>query len=249
MKEKVLRDTQIRSMHEMGEMKRAQELRVDEFSVKKIERKSRDNSIAHFAIAGNARVDEFYEWFMEIQEVESNHSGKLSYVPSQPAAIPSSRSVLSCDKRLPLDTWHMSGPQENVFGTLFSTFDSSRNHCQGTHHSTTPGATRSVPGAFLVQGLLSQEMKNELWHNSNADICKKAVDYEFIVACGYAAEFCGLDSEDSKYRNFNSTNSLHFLLFMFEGKIQKPSDYLFWFSIGGCVMDQGRRDGRSIGRI
>ena len=34
MKEKVLRDTQIRSMHEMGEMKRAQELRVDEVSVK-----------------------------------------------------------------------------------------------------------------------------------------------------------------------------------------------------------------------
>ena len=30
-KEKVLRDTKIRSMHEMGEMKRAQELRVDEF--------------------------------------------------------------------------------------------------------------------------------------------------------------------------------------------------------------------------
>ena len=33
MKEKALRDTQIRSMHEMGEMKRAQELRVEEFSV------------------------------------------------------------------------------------------------------------------------------------------------------------------------------------------------------------------------
>ena len=33
MKEKVLRDTQIRNTHEMGEMKRAQELRVDEFSV------------------------------------------------------------------------------------------------------------------------------------------------------------------------------------------------------------------------
>ena len=35
MKEKVLRDTQIRSMHEMGEMKRAQELQVDEVSVQK----------------------------------------------------------------------------------------------------------------------------------------------------------------------------------------------------------------------
>ena len=33
MKEKVLRNTQIRSMHEMGQMKRAQELRVDEVSV------------------------------------------------------------------------------------------------------------------------------------------------------------------------------------------------------------------------
>ena len=41
MKEKVLRDTQIRSMHEMGEMKRAQELRVDEFSVQKL-RESHD---------------------------------------------------------------------------------------------------------------------------------------------------------------------------------------------------------------
>ena len=78
MKEKVLRDTQIRRMHEMGEMKRAQE--------------------------------------REIQEVESNCSGRLSYVSSQPAAIPSSRSMLSRDKRLPLDTWNTSGLQENVLG-------------------------------------------------------------------------------------------------------------------------------------
>ena len=40
MKEKALRDTQIRSMHEMGEMKRAQELRVEELSAQKIKRKS-----------------------------------------------------------------------------------------------------------------------------------------------------------------------------------------------------------------
>ena len=35
MKEMVLRDTQIRSMHELGEMKRAQEQRVGEVSVQK----------------------------------------------------------------------------------------------------------------------------------------------------------------------------------------------------------------------
>ena len=52
----------------------------------------------------------------EFQEVESNHSGRLFFVSSQPAVIPSSRSMLSRDKRLPLDTWNSSGPQENVFG-------------------------------------------------------------------------------------------------------------------------------------
>ena len=36
LKEKVLRDTQIRSVHEIGDMKKAQQLRVDEFSVQKI---------------------------------------------------------------------------------------------------------------------------------------------------------------------------------------------------------------------
>ena len=36
MKEKVLRDTKIQSMHEMGEMKRAQQQRVDEVSVQKL---------------------------------------------------------------------------------------------------------------------------------------------------------------------------------------------------------------------
>ena len=34
MKEKALRETQLRNIHEMGEMKRAQELRVDEFCTK-----------------------------------------------------------------------------------------------------------------------------------------------------------------------------------------------------------------------
>ena len=34
-KENVLRDTQTRNIHEMGEMKKVQELRVDEFSAQK----------------------------------------------------------------------------------------------------------------------------------------------------------------------------------------------------------------------
>ena len=40
----------------------------------------------------------------EFPEVESNQSGRSSYVVSESASIPSSRSMLSCDKRFPLDT-------------------------------------------------------------------------------------------------------------------------------------------------
>ena len=50
----------------------------------------------------------------EFQEVESNYSGRLSHVSSQPAMIPSSHASLSRDKRLRLDTWSQFGLQENV---------------------------------------------------------------------------------------------------------------------------------------
>ena len=36
MKGKLLRDTQLRNIHDVGEMKRAQELRVEEFSVQRL---------------------------------------------------------------------------------------------------------------------------------------------------------------------------------------------------------------------
>ena len=62
-KKNCLWNTQIRNMHEVGEIKRAQEQRVDEVLSAKVKRKSRDNSAADFPIAANARTDEFYEWF------------------------------------------------------------------------------------------------------------------------------------------------------------------------------------------
>ena len=86
----------------------------------------------------------------ELQEVESNYSGRLSYVSSQPAMIPSSRSMLSHDKRLPLDTWNTSGLQENVFGNQFSTYGSPGDHSQGIQYGVahkTKRETESVPRA------------------------------------------------------------------------------------------------------
>ena len=145
MKEKALRETQIRNIHEMGEEKRAQELRVEEFFASKL-RESQETTrrltseMQEMQEQTNSMNDSG-----EFQEVESIFSGNISHVPSQPAVVPSPRSLLSCDKRLPLDTWNTSGPQENVFGSQCSTIDSSRNHYGKIHDSTTPGATASVP--------------------------------------------------------------------------------------------------------
>ena len=80
----------------------------------------------------------------EFQEVESNHSGRLSHVPSQPEVIPSSSSMLSRDKRLPSDTW------KRFFGHQFSTFGSPGNPSHGIHYGVaqnTKSETESVPRA------------------------------------------------------------------------------------------------------
>ena len=56
-----------------------------------------------------------------------------------------------------------------------------------------------------------------------------------------------LDSKDSKYRSFNSTNFLlHSLFFILQDKSQESSDFLFWFS-SETVMDQWSGDGRFSG--
>ena len=130
MKEKVLRNTQIRNMHEMGEINRAQEQRVEEVSVQKF----REN---HETIQQlTSQLQQLQEQVNsinssgEFQDIESNKGGRLSHVSRQPEMIPSSRSLLSRDKRLPLDTWNQSGLQENVFGNQFLLFDSPQDFPQ-----------------------------------------------------------------------------------------------------------------------
>ena len=100
MKDKVLRDTQNRNMHEMDEMKRAKELRVDEFSVQKL----RENHETLQQLT--SQMQDMQEQMNsmndsgEFHEVESNYRGRLSHVSSQPEMIPSSRSLPSRDKNV-----------------------------------------------------------------------------------------------------------------------------------------------------
>ena len=60
MREKVLQDTEISSIHAMGELTRAQELRVDEFFVRKLT-ETHDTIQRLFTNAGIPRTDQFYQ--------------------------------------------------------------------------------------------------------------------------------------------------------------------------------------------
>ena len=134
--------------------------------------------------------------------------------------------MLGRDKRLPIDTWNTSGLQENVSGNQFSTVDSPRNLCQRIHHSMTPCDTGSVPVHIGTGTPVARDEDQNKGHNSNADICKKAVDHKFILSGGHSAEFYGWTAKTADIGTAIRQVSFAFYT-MLEDKIQKPSDCLF----------------------
>ena len=157
-KEKVLRNTHIRNMHEMGEMKRAQETRIDEVSVQKL-RESQE-TIHQFTSQLQQMQEQvnFMNDSGDFQDVESNYCGRLSHVSSQLVMIPSSRSLLSRDKRLPLDTWNQSGLQEKrFFGHQFSTFDSPKDCSQRIQSDDVERNHEAVPEAGRTKTIHTSE--------------------------------------------------------------------------------------------
>ena len=151
----------------------------------------------------------------EFQEVESNHSERLSYVSSQPAMIPSSRSMLSRDKRLPLDN-------EYNFLRLIHT----ENHHQGIHPCAPQSAGESVPQATLSGTLFARDNKQSR-DNSNADICKKAVDNEFYNTSGSSAKIYGWTGKKANFGTAIRQIHTSPIILSLEDTIQKSSDYLF----------------------
>ena len=125
----------------MGEMKRAQELRVDEFPLFKL----RESHVTIQELTSQIRelqerVNDMND-SREFQDIESTCRGKLSHVPSQLAAVPSPRCMLSRDQSLQPDTWNLSGTQGNVFGNPRAVIDSAQTPYQGILQSTNQSAT------------------------------------------------------------------------------------------------------------
>ena len=111
-----LREAHEKSLHEMEELNRVQELRIDEFSRRRLIG-NQDTINEH-----TARIQEFQNEVnsmndsRDFKDAESVRSG-LSHVPSQPALFPPYRDpgrLLSRNDKPP-DIWNTQGISGNVF--------------------------------------------------------------------------------------------------------------------------------------
>ena len=160
LKEKALRDTQIRHMHEMGDIKRAEERRIDEAVQKITENHETIQQLTSQLQQMQEQMNSMFD-AGDFQDVESNYSGRLSHVSRQPAIMPNSRSLLSRGKILPLDTWNQSWLKEHVFG-FFSAFDSPRSYSQRIQSDDVQRIREAVPEAERAKtGRTSEDRQNE----------------------------------------------------------------------------------------
>ena len=90
--------------------------------------------------------------------------------------------------------------------------------------------------------------RTKWWHNSNADICDKTVDYQFYNTCGITAELCGRTEKTANVGITIRQIPYSRIILGVEDQIQNTGYTWFWFSLGSGVMDQRSGDGRFFGR-
>ena len=149
--------------------------------------------------------------------------------------IPSSRALLSRDKRLPLDTYRKTENQ-------FSTFDSPQRFSSKEFHWRRAKKSRSSPSRSEGKNKSDKWRRTKLWRNSN-DRWLRVLNIRLIFR-----RTTWSDSKDSKCRNYNATGPLiHHNFLGVENKIQNTGLKWFWFSVGSYVMDQRSGDGWFFG--
>ena len=249
MKETALRDTQIRSMHEMGEMKRVQELRVDEVSVQKMKRKSWDNTNAHFSVAGNAWTDEFYEWFRRF----SRRGIKLQWEIVLRFSLQWFQVLVPCwaATNACLLTHGIHRDHRKSFLVInFLRLIHTRDHHQGIHSCAPQRERWPVP-----QATGTGDSFRKRWKNRSRDtipmptFARRPPTMSCIIPVEFPHPLYGWTAKTSRFRKWNSTIHQSTIFLDLEDTIQRTSDYLFWFSFGSCVVDEGSGDGWVFGRV
>ena len=114
-RERALREIHVRNVHEVEELKRLQEMRIDECSKQEL----RESQTTKIELTSQIQELQDRVSFMndsrEFQAVESSWSGGLSHVPSQPAVVPSLRGMLSRNQSLRPDMRNSLATSGNVF--------------------------------------------------------------------------------------------------------------------------------------
>ena len=155
--------------------------------------------------------------------------------------------MLSCDKRLPLDTWNLSGLQENVFANPRSTLESSQIPDRGIHQFATLSAIGEVP-VLIRSGAPGAREEERIGNTIPMPTFASRPSTIRSFALLIFHRVLWLDSKDSRYRNFNLINSLlHHLFYVgrlrFRNQVTTRSDP----SLGSYVVDQRGGDGRFNG--
>ena len=128
-------------------------------------------------------------------------------------------------------------------------FDSSQTPCQGILHSSIPSAAGAIP-VHVRTGRLVARGEDEWEHDTNADVCKKAVNHELFLTSGSSTEFNGWTAKTTQQISelqFDKFPTPSSFLYLERDKIQKPGEFLFLFSIGSYLVDQRSGDGRFCG--
>ena len=157
--------------------------------------------------------------------------------------IPSSRAMLSRDKRLPLDTCDTSGLQENGFENQFSTFDSLRDHPQGIHPCAPQTEQESVPQAAGIGTLFASDDKQNkgtiplpTFAGRSSTMCSLTpVDFPHNSMAGQQRQ----QISELQFDKFPYPQSLLIWEIVFKNQVTICSD----FSIGSNVMDKRSGDG------
>ena len=95
------------------------------------------------------------------------------------------------DKRLPFNTWNTSELQGNAVGFLFFYIWSARKSFSRNSLLRDTETDRISSTNDRDRDLFHQRWRTKQDHTANADICKKAVDHEFMNTGGSSAEFHG----------------------------------------------------------
>ena len=144
----------------------------------------------------------------------------------EPARIPSPRSMLSCDKRLPPGTWNRSGSQENVFANPRSTLESLQILYQGIHQFAIPSVAGEAP-ALISKGKPVAREDERKGSTIPMPTFARRPPTELLCSCGYSTEFHGWAAKTADIGTSIRQIPYSILIFVLEDKIQKPGDNLF----------------------